>query len=180
MAAKADHEKIVKTYFSYIKDLRAGKDGAVDRLVSLWHEDGVFEFAGAPPVTGTFRGRNAIHVLYQNRLHANGMKLGSRLKGKKGEASMQAALGVVDTEVNRVRAMDDKLVAGWTTTIGTDRKQGFEVSGAHTFTFLDGKISSLKVVVSPRAETAERVGLSMEELAVDDIGQLSLAAWAVV
>ena len=172
-----EHEDLVKSYFAQIKDLRAGKTGAVERLVAMWHEDGVFEFAGAPPVTATFQGLHAIHVLYSNRFSANGMKLGERVKGKKGEA-MQAALGVVDTEVHRVRAVDNKLVAGWTTTIGTDRKQGFEVSGSHTFTFEDGKIRSLKVVVSPKASAA--TGLSLDELTVDDIGQLSLAAWAVV
>jgi hypothetical protein len=125
----------------------------------------------APPV-GDVQGLHAVTLYSRFRER---MKLGERVKGRAGQ---QAALGIVDTEVHRVRAVDNKLVAGWTTTIGTDRKQGFEVSGSHTFTFEDGKIRSLKVVVSPKASMA--AGLSLDELTVDDIGQLSLAAWAVV
>ena len=172
------HENIVGTYFRHIRDLRMGKPGSVEELMQLWDDDGVFEFAGAPPVTGTFQGRNAIHVLYKNRFHANRMAL--RLEGApaKGGADPEAALGVVDTEVQRTKVMDQKIVAGWITTIGTEDGRGFQVAGSHTFTFRNGKISSLKVVVSPRPERAEK--LSLEGLAVDDIGRLSLAAWPVV
>ena len=175
---ETNHQKVVKSYFSYIRELRAGKDEAVGKLLELWDADGVFEFAGAPPLVATFQGRNAIHVLYKNRLLANGMPLQLEPKGK-AKADVNVALGVVDTEVNRMREMNgSKVVAGWTTVIGTDRKQGFEVSGAHTFTFRDGKIRNLKVVISP--QPAATKNLSADELAVDDIGRLSLAAWAVV
>ena len=171
------HEQLVKDYFKQIQALRSGKEQAVDRLVEMWDVDGHFEFAGAPPVVATFEGINAIHVLYRNRLLANGMDLKLRGAGKDG---LDAALGVVDTDVHRVRALEDKVVAGWNTTIGTREGQGFEVSGSHTFTFRNGKILSLKVVVSPRAQEAKAENLSMAALTVDDVGQLSLAAWAVV
>lgn len=170
--------RLVERYFDTIRDLRSGKPGAVEHLVDLWDADGVFEFAGAPPVSATFKGRNAIHVLYKNRFEANGMPL--RLEGEGTEHEVEAALGVVDTEVHRMRQLDDKVVAGWTTTIGTRDRRGFAVSGSHTFSFRDGKIAALKVVVSPRAETAKTADLQLEGLAVDDIGRLSLAAWAVV
>ena len=68
-------EQIVERYFAYIRDLRRGDEAAADRLMELWDDDGVFEFAGAPPVTGTFKGHNAIHVLYKNRAKAAGMRL---------------------------------------------------------------------------------------------------------
>jgi len=175
-----ENQQSVKDYFSLIRELRSGNEEAVGRLVDMWDADGVFEFAGAPPLTATFQGRNAIHVLYRNRFCANGMPLRLELKGKKADADL--ALGVVDTEVRRTRSMQgNKVVAGWTTVIGTNQGQGFEVSGAHTFTFRDGKIRTLKVVISPQPEPATRVAkLSVDELAVDDIGELSLAAWAVV
>lgn len=171
------HEALVKDYFEEIRALRSGKEEAVERLVGMWDVDGRFEFAGAPPVVATFEGINAIHVLYRNRLLANGMGLDLEGTGKDG---LDAALGVVETDVHRVRAMEDKVVAGWNTTIGTSEGQGFEVSGSHTFTFRDGKILSLKVVVSPRAQETKAASLSLQGLSVDDVGQLSLAAWAVV
>jgi ketosteroid isomerase-like protein len=167
---------LVQEYFANIRDLRAGKEEAVQQLVDLWDADGTFEFAGAPPVTGTFQGRNAIHVLYKNRFHANKMPL--RFETAGGQGKTEAALGVVDTDVHRTRVVDDKLVAGWTTTIGTGDGRGFQVSGAHTFTFKNGKIGSLKVVISPRPETSE--GLDFAGLSVNDIGRLALAAWPVV
>lgn len=171
------HEKLVEEYFRHIKALRSGKEQAVERLVGMWDSDGRFEFAGAPPVVATFEGINAIHVLYRNRLLANDMRM--KLQGK-NEKGLEAALGVVETDVHRIRALEDKVVAGWNTTIGTRDGQGFEVSGSHTFTFRDGKILSLRIVVSPRAQEARTENLSMDALAVDDVGQLSLAAWTVV
>lgn len=177
-----EYDRMVKDYFAYVRELRSGKEEAVSKLVGMWDADGVFEFAGAPPLTATFQGRNAIHVLYKNRFLANNMPLKLELKGKNAGGDMNVALGVVDTEVHRTRGMNgSKVVAGWTTVIGTDRGQGFEVSGAHTFTFQNGKIKTLKVVISPQPEaTMKTANLSAEDLSVQDIGELSLAAWAVV
>jgi hypothetical protein len=180
------HEQIVQDYFELIKELRAGKEEAVDKLTDLWDVDGTFEFAGAPPVTGTFHGRTAIHVLYKNRVKASGMPL--RLDGdlnarnpKTNAAySQQTALGVVETDVKRTRALDggNRIVAGWATRIGTNDDRGFEVSGSHAFTFKEGKIASLKVVISPKPDPSQN--LRLDGLAVDDIGRLALAAWPVV
>jgi ketosteroid isomerase-like protein len=170
------HEDIVNLYFERVNDLRTGKEDAVDRLVDMWDADGTFEFAGAPPVNGTFHGRNAIHALYKNRQLANGMPL--RLETSRLGQPSEAALGLVSTKPRRVRVMNDKVVVGWVTEIATGDKQGFSVSGSHSFTFKDGKIQSLKVVVSPKADEVPHFDLSA--LGVDDIGRLSLAAWMVV
>lgn len=168
------HEETVRTYFDLIRDLRTGVQGAPERLRDLWDADGVFEFAGSPPVTGTFVGVNAITVLYQNRFAANGMPL--TLEGTGG---IDTALGVVETDVHRLRTLDeDRVVAGWTTVIGTRDGHGFQVSGSHSFTFKDGRISKLRIVVSPKPDAADQ--LEAGALTVDDIGRLSLAAWAVV
>ena len=176
-AKSKSNEEIVHEYFQHVSDLRSGKEGAVEALMNLWDADGTFEFAGSPPVTGTFHGRNAIHVLYKNRFLANGMKFHLE-PDKAGAARHDVALGVVSTDVGRVRARDHKIVAGWTTTMGTQDGRGFQVSGSHTFTLRDGKITNLKVVVSPRPDTAPN--LKLDGLAVEDIGRLALAAWAVV
>lgn len=181
---------MVDSYFRYIRELRTGVEGAVDRLMELWDPDGVFEFAGSPPVTGSFHGAMAIRTLYQNRFAQSGMKLQLRGNGEGTEHEQmerrgpgerdgrEVALGVVDTEVHRVRKLEDKVVAGWTTVIGTVQGEGFQVSGSHSFGFRDGRISSLKIVVSPKPDTAPK--LRMEELTVIDVGRLALAAWTVV
>jgi ketosteroid isomerase-like protein len=175
------HEEIVRKYFDLVRELRTGVEGAPERLVDLWDPEGTFEFAGSPPVTGTFTGINAITVLYRNRFAANGMPLtlqgAGREEGKDG--GIEDALGVVDTDVHRMRTLDDeRVVAGWTTTVGTREGRGYQVSGSHSFIFKGDKISSLRIVVSPKPEASEQFDAST--LSIDDIGRLSLAAWAVV
>lgn len=190
-----DSHEVIDRYFTYIRELRNGNQDAVEKLIELWDEDGVFEFAGSAPVTGTYKGRNAINVLYKNRVNACGMplKLEGSLAQPSGALAREVALGAVDTQVNRVRNLPEstttakslkateksqRVAVGWTTTIGTDDKRGFNVGGSHTFTFKKGKISALKVSISPKPEDSE--GLVLTDLAVNDIGRLSLAAWAVV
>lgn len=194
--AKAlDPQDVVNRYFELIRDLRNGQQEAVDKLVELWNDDGVFEFAGAEPVTGIYKGKNAIHVLYKNRVAACGMPLklaGEGTAPAAADIARDIALGVVDTQVNRMRTLaagrttaksdagvrSQRVAVGWTTVIGTDDQRGFQVTGNHAFVFKDGRINSLKVTVSPKAEVTP--GLALEGLAVTDIGRLSLAAWAVV
>lgn len=188
-----DSREVIDRYFTYIRELRNGNQGAVEKLIDLWDEDGVFEFAGN--VTGTYKGRNAINVLYKNRVNACGMplKLEGALAQPAGALAREVALGAVDTHVNRVRNLaasttsakstkaagsSQRVAVGWTTTIGTDDKRGFKVGGSHTFTFKGDKISALKVSVSPKPEDSQ--GLALTDLSVSDIGRLSLAAWAVV
>lgn len=186
-----DPQTVIDRYFELIHDLRNGQQEAVEGLLELWNEDGVFEFAGAEPVTGIYKGRNAIHVLYKNRLAACGMPL--RLAGVEGarataKIARDVALGIVDTKISRTRTLTPKtpkggsggqqVAVGWTTVIGTSDESGFQVTGSHTFVFKSGKINSLKVTVSPKA--ALTPGLALEGLAVADIGRLSLAAWCVV
>jgi hypothetical protein len=175
------HEEIVRKYFDLVRELRTGVEGAPERLVDLWDPEGTFEFAGSPPVTGTFTGINAITVLYRNRFAASGMPLtlqgAGREEGKDG--GIDDALGVVDTDVHRMRTLDDeRVVAGWTTTVGTREGRGYQVSGSHSFIFKGDRISNLRIVVSPKPEASEQFDAST--LSIDDIGRLSLAAWAVV
>lgn len=173
-----EHEKLVETYFSYIRDLRTGVAGSVEKLVDLWTSDGTFEFAGSPPVVGTFHGRAAIEVLYKNRFAGNKMPLSLETDANKAAPERNAALGIVDTEVKHIRHRNGQIIAGWTTVVGTSDGRGFQVPGSHTFSFKDSKISSLKIVVSPKAENTEN--LKLANLGVEDIGRLALAAWAVV
>src|SRR5208337_4931454 len=114
-------DEVVNRYFSLIDELRKGKQSVVPELVNLWDPDGVFEFAGAPPVTGTFRGRAAIETLYKNRAAAIGMPFKLETKSLKTE---DVALGRVHTDVTRIRALEGKTVAGWNTMVATGEGKG--------------------------------------------------------
>jgi ketosteroid isomerase-like protein len=177
----APSDKLIERYFAYVRDLRAGKEGAVEKLMSLWHPKGVFEFTGTPEIESEYRGLAAIQTLYTNRFRANGMglSLGARSSAE-GATSAQrfAVLGIVNTDLHRVKMQDDAAVAGWTTTIGTEDGQGFHVNGSHRFQFEDGRITRVTVSITPQAKEAG--GLRLDDLSVTDVGRLSLAAWAVV
>ncbi len=174
----AKEEKLVNEYFKQIHALRNGVDKSLEKLTNMWDDDGTFEFCGAPPLNAKFSGRTAIKTLYKNRLHANGMEVMLDNESQKKLKQTEVTLSDVETEVTRVRSHNSKLVAGWTTRVGTHQKVGFNVSGSHTFSFKNGKIYSLKVVVSPKVDDAPN--LKMDDLTINDIGRLALAAWPVV
>lgn len=169
--------KLVKEYFKLIGMLRSGDESSIEKLMNLWHPDGVFEFAGSPPVVGTFKGHLAINTLYKNRLQSSGMKVNLDM-GK--EKLRETSLGIVDTQVSHLREKEDQLIAGWKTTIGTKQGQGFDIAGSHLFTFENGKIKNLRVNISPKHDKSQNEKLSTAELSVQDVGRLSLAAWPVV
>jgi ketosteroid isomerase-like protein len=170
-------EKVVNTYFKLIRDLRRGDEKSVPRLMELWDQDGTFEFAGSPPVVGTFKGAMAINTLYKNRLSTSGMRLNVETRAAK---SQDVTLGVVDTEITNMRTNGSRVVVGWRTTIGTEENLGFDVAGSHLFNFENGKIKSLRVSVSPKPDQSHLANLRAENLSVTDVGRLSLAAWPVV
>lgn len=170
-------EKVVNTYFNLIRSLRAGDEGSVPRLMELWDPEGIFDFAGSPPLVGTFKGAIAIETLYANRVKAPGMKV--QLETNSGK-SRDVTLGVVDTEVTHLRTNGNRAVVGWRTTIGTKENQGFDVAGSHLFTFQNGKIKNLRVSISPKPDQSQVANLQATDLSVTDIGRLSLAAWPVV
>lgn len=168
---------LVENYFSAISALRNGASASVDNLMNLWHPEGTFEFAGSAPVVGKFVGETAIRTLYKNRLNSNGMPLTLELSGQN---AVNVNLGLVVTDLSHLRYKDDQIIVGWKTTIGTTSGQGFDVAGSHLFTFEDGKISKLRVNVSPKADESTEQSLSLSGLSVQDVGRLSLAAWPVV
>jgi ketosteroid isomerase-like protein len=170
-------EKVVNTYFDLIRSLRAGDETSVPRLMELWDPEGTFDFAGAPPVIGTFKGAVAIQTLYSNRVKTSGMKVQLESPSAK---QRDVTLGVVDTEVTHLRTDGNRAIVGWRTTIGTQENQGFDVAGSHLFTFREGKIKSLRVSISPKPDESRLQKLAVADLTVSDVGRLSLAAWPVV
>jgi hypothetical protein len=64
--------------------------------------------------------------------------------------------------------------------VGTQEGHGFDVAGSHLFTFDGDKIKSLRITVSPKPDPSHLKSLKMDALSVNDVGRLSLAAWAVV
>ena len=171
------HLSTIQKYFEELNKVYTREPGAVERLLELWNDDGVFEFCGAPPVTGVFHGKNAVHVLYKNRFHLRGMPV--TLQGTATIGPKSSSVQFVHRRIDRVNVVADDVITAWTTaTIGAAGDAGFECSGNYTCTFRDGKIAKVRVVVSPKGEAAE--GLRFEDLSIDDIGRLALAAWAVV
>ena len=168
----------VTKYFKLIRDLRNGKEQAVPGLMQLWNQDGIFEFAGSPPVVGTFKGEMAIATLYQNRLRANGMNM--KLETIAAKEAQDVNLGLVDTEVTSLRTDGNRVIVAWNTTVGTADNHGFDVAGSHMFEFEDGKIKNLRVSVSPKPDQSKLKNLRLDDLSVTDVGRLSMAAWAVV
>jgi ketosteroid isomerase-like protein len=160
-----------------IRALRQGDEKSVPQLMELWDPDGVFEFAGAPPVVGTYKGAVAIHSLYKNRVGSGNMPV--PIETRSGQP-IDMILGVVDTEVTHLRTNGNRVIVGWRTTVGTREGVGFDVAGSHLFTFEGNKIKSLRVNVSPKADQSQLAHLKFEDLTVADVGRLSLAAWAVV
>jgi ketosteroid isomerase-like protein len=171
-----ENSKIVERYFQLISKLRNGKEGAVEELATLWNQDGIFKFSGL--LSGTFEGIMAITTLYKNRFKANGMEVTLDYNNK--EEFKTATLGIVETQVSHVRENKDQVVAGWKTTIGTEQGDGFDISGSHLFTFKNGKVNSLNVTLSSKPEKSENQELSYNDLSIQDVGRLSLAAWPVV
>ena len=168
----------VTKYFKLIRDLRNGKETAVPGLMELWDQDGTFEFSGAPPVAGTFKGEMAIKTLYQNRLKASGMNM--KIETLAAKEPQDVNLGLVDTEVTNLRTDGDRVVVAWNTTVGTTENRGFDVAGSHLFEFEGGKIKNLRVSVSPKPDKSKLKNLRLDDLSVTDVGRLSMAAWAVV
>jgi hypothetical protein len=145
--------------------------------MDLWDPEGTFEFAGSSPVVATFKGAAAIRTLYKNRLNSSGMPLA--IETNLG-TSQDVTLGAVDTEVTHLRTNGTRVVVGWRTTIGTREGHGFDVAGSHLFVFDGSQIKSLRVNVSPKPDVSQLANLRADSLTVNDIGRLSLAAWAVV
>lgn len=176
-ATTSELEKVVRTYFELIRELRNGVDSSVPRLMELWDPDGTFEFAGASPVQGTYKGAAAIHTLYKNRLHSSGMPL--TVETVQGQPR-DTALGVVDTDVTHIKTNGRRVVAAWRTVVGTRDGHGFDVAGSHLFVFEGDKIKSLRIIVSPKPDQSQLANLQLTDLTMSDVGRLSLAAWAVV
>lgn len=172
-----NEEALVENYFEQIQSLREGNEKSVDELMKLWSADGVFEFSGSAPLIGTFKGEMAIRTLYNNRLKSNGMEL-ELDAGRNDLKSFN--LGIVKTDISHIKTNEDKVIVGWKTTIGTKDGLGYDIAGSHLFLIENEKITSLRVTISSKAETSSLEELSMDELSIQDIGRLSLAAWPVV
>lgn len=157
MAIPKDHERVMDSYFSTFSAIQKGDEGAVDRMMELWSDDGRCQVVGAGAFPDEYRGRNAIRSLY------------------KGIA--QSPARDVQTEKGQMRSTATEVIVEWTSQVAAGANR-LEVGGSNQFQFKDDKISSLKIVLSPKGAAGRK--LKLHELAVNDVGRLALAAWAVV
>lgn len=165
-------EKIIKDFFRYLKELHSGNTQAIEKILELWDDEGTVKLIGLYPYAGEFVGVNSISVLYHNVARSAGMPV--HLKDSK----IKATLGPRKFEVESIHSVGDKVVATWRTEITTKEGVGFEMSGGDTFSFKGDRISRDLCTMSTKP--AELKGFKVDELSVNDIGRLALAAWAVV
>jgi len=164
-----EYEGTVQAYFKCLAAIQAGEEKAVDEIMQLWDPDGQCEFVGPEPLCGEFRGYLAVAALYSNI---------ARTAGKCIATEKESTLAKRTFEVGRTRVIGDKLIAEWNSEVATEDGRGYNLSGSNTFSFKRDKIKSLRIVTSPKPE---QIGtLSLDDLTVNDIGRLALAAWAVV
>ncbi len=173
----SENSRVVEQYFKLISRLRNRDEAAVEKLLELWHPEGVFEFAGSPPVVGIYKGITAIQTLYKNRLNSSGMNL--KLDFGK-ENLREISLGIVDTQATHLREKENQVIVGWRTIIATEDKKGFDIAGSHLFNFEEGKIKNLRVNISPKPDKSLDKNITEADFSIQDVGRLSLAAWAVV
>ena len=171
-AKEKRREKVVAEFFKHLMAIHSGKVEAIDKMLTLWDDEGVVKLIGLYPYAGEFVGINAISVLYHNVARSAGMPV--KLKYSK----MKATLGPRKFEIESIQSVGDKVVATWRTEITTKEKVGFEMSGGDTFFFNGDKISRDMCTMSTRPAGIK--GFNLENLSVNDIGRLALAAWAVV
>lgn len=169
MANKRDHDETIQAYFKYLAAIQAGEEKAVEDIMELWDPDGSCEFLGPEPLCGKFRGHMAVAALYNNIARTPGRQVHTEKKSRLGKRSFQ---------IGRTRAVNDKLVVEWNSDVVTEDARGYNLSGSNTFSFKGDKISSLRIVTSPKPEQVESLNLS--DLSINDIGRLALAVWAVV
>jgi hypothetical protein len=171
-----ERKRLMDTFVDRIKELHAGKKESVGKMLELWDQDGLWEYAGPPPLVGSFRGTVALNVLFKNLTTVSEMELprGTKRSG---------VVTVHDFKVLGSSATAEKGDLEWVQVLGFGDANGGALRGHVSFTFKGRKIGSVRAVIMPVPEASDRLlprGLSLGDLTVKDIGRLALAAWAVV
>lgn len=173
-----DRKKLVTQFFEYMDAFHRGDESAIEKMLDIWDDEGSFEFAGAYPLVGEFRGRAALNVLFKNLANSSSMPV---LLEKKGDAVLKN----LEVKLTEVELFGDRAMANFEQVVSTKDNRGIFIVGSGTFTFKEHEITNVKLTVMPlpklegtTLKVPER--LSMKELTIRDIGRLSLAAWAVV
>lgn len=169
---------VVETYFAAVAAMRSGDKTAVNKMMSLWGADGVLQVLGGRgddgwPRSKIYEGSKAIQSRFESMLKSDRVAL----TGASGKVAVDVkfVVGKIREEGNTVTAMVTA-----TLSTGEDSPRSFQIEEKKfDFTFDKGKIRKVvedvswaDAVVSQRLE---RVGL----LSVQDIGRLTLAAWAI-
>jgi len=171
-----EKKNVVETFFSYLGKLHEGDESVVEKVVELWDDEGVWEFLGAYPSEGKFKGKVALQVLFKNLAHSATMPVFLE-KGKITNIESRKF------EIRDMHVVGEMVVANWDQVVTTKDGRGIAISGSTKFHFKGDKISKLDVIALPKSEAELRKlmpALSMKELTITDIGRLALAAWAVV
>lgn len=173
-----DQSSVVKNYFGTAAALFSGDEGAIDRMMSLWAVGATLNVVGANDGDGwnrckTYEGTAAIRKRYEAMMGP---------KTRLASANRDARLHVTFT-VREVRVEGDVVSAIVTASMNTDERSPRELKVEQmnfTFTLENGKIQkAVENVDWSGAIASHRIAGPDGSLSVQDIGRLTLAAWAI-
>lgn len=148
-------EILVRKFFD------AYNSGDAEAMESMFAPDAVVEYVGAGVKAAVFRGRTEIDKLFKK------MVSGAKKRLERGHSCPSS-----------IFARDDMAAIEWSTTVA-DKDSGAPVitRGVNVCEIEDGKFRKMTVYLPV---TADQPFSAASKLAIQDLGELSLIAWAIV
>lgn len=171
--------QLVINYFDCMDNLRDGDKGAVEDIMSLWDNDGCLILAGAPKAPGwpkRYKDCDSIAGRYSNLLEAQGKSF------KLSDEKSMVSLSSIKERIRNISLKGNVATATVVASVSTneDTSRGFEIEGNFTFTLNNGKIAQLIENVDWSDAVDSRIEkVKIGDLNIDDIGRLTLMAWAI-
>lgn len=177
-----ESKKTVEAYFAAVTDLRSGEMGALNNMMSLWKDDGVLNvLAGTGddgwPRSKVYEGADAILARFKAMVNPERVKL----------TDVGKDVGInVKSVVGEVRESGKTVTATVMIIVSTDEDNPRSIhieENKFAFTFDGGKIQKVIEDVSWSGATVSQKIMSpfvdTKSLSIQDIGRLTLAAWAI-
>jgi hypothetical protein len=171
-------KELVKSYFATVAAMRAGEKQAVTKMMALWNPDGVLEVLGGRgddgwPRSKVYKGTKEIQARFEAMLQASPILL-SGAKGKVG-FDVRVMVGDISEKGNTASALVTATVSA-----GKAGLQSFQIEEKKfVFTFAKDRIQKAVEDVSWSDAVVSNRVTATGALSVQDIGRLTLAAWAI-
>lgn len=173
-------ENMAKAYFAAVADIRSGNDAGVEKMMSLWADDGVLEVSGGTGEDGwprrkVYKGSRAIRARFAAMMKPDKVHIididrdvASSVKVVVGEINVDKASRTATAAVTAALSTDED----------TPRSFGIEAKN-FVFSFDNEKIQHVSEDVSWSDAVVTFNLMGPGSLSVQDIGRLTLAAWAI-